>query len=93
MTSIRSLKDIQGLSWQSSDLIESITDRLNLFVFSYSHELQALTTWSSNCKSILGISDQEVIASGNIFLKHTHKDDRFKLMQKLEFLIIKRDAK
>lgn len=68
----------------TSDLIASLTDRADVFIFSYSPKLKSLVSWSSNGEHVLGVKDVAISRDGNLFLRHVHPDDRFLLLTDLE---------
>ncbi|MBN8549504.1 MAG: response regulator [Deltaproteobacteria bacterium] len=66
------------------DLIASLTDRADVFLFSYSPKIKSLISWSNNAEKILGVKDVAISRDGNLFLRHVHPDDRFLLLTDLE---------
>lgn len=71
-------------AWTGSELVHALTQHNKLFFFSYSPRLKSLVSWSSNCKEILGISEASIARDANLFLRHTHHEDRFRLLPALE---------
>lgn len=70
--------------WTSSQLIKSLTQQAQLFIFAYSPSKKNLLAWSENAAELLGVKDSDITGSGNLFLRHVHPDDRFALMNDLE---------
>lgn len=71
-------------AWTGSELVHALTHHNKLFFFSYSPRLKSLVSWSSNCRELLGISEAALARDANLFLRHTHHEDRFKLLPALE---------
>lgn len=67
-------------------MIHTLTDNAQLFIFVYSPVQNSLLGWSSNSQHVLGIKDYEVARDGNLFLRHTHPEDRYQLLNQLETL-------
>ncbi len=70
--------------WTSSQLINSLTSKAQVFIFAYSSEKKSLLAWSDNAQEILGVKDGDIQRDGNLFLRHVHPDDRFVLLNDLE---------
>lgn len=70
-----------------SDLITSLTDRSQLFLFAYSPVHQALVSWSKNAPKILGVQDSDIAKDRLILMRHVHPDDRLFLMGELNAAI------
>lgn len=70
--------------WSGSDIIQSLTQGLRLFLFAYSPEQKTLLAWSDNSETVLGVKDLFLARDGNLFLRHSHPDDRFLLLSELE---------
>lgn len=73
-----------GTPTEGGGLIESLTTRSGLFIFSYCPKRRALRCWSSNASEVLGVRDNEIATEGNLFLKYAHPEDRFALLTDLE---------
>jgi len=67
-----------------SELILSLTERANLFIFSYSVLHKSLVSWTDNASKVLGVKDIAIAREANLFLRHAHSDDRFFLLNELE---------
>lgn len=70
--------------WTSSQLIDSLTEKAQIFIFAYSPQKKTLVAWSNNANKILGVRDADIATDGNLFLRHMHPDDRFTLLADLE---------
>jgi CheY-like chemotaxis protein len=70
--------------WTSSQLINSLTNKAQVFIFAYAPEKKTLQAWSGNALEILGVKDADISRDGNLFLRHVHPDDRFVLLNDLE---------
>jgi CheY-like chemotaxis protein/PAS domain-containing protein len=64
--------------------LNMLSERARCFLFSYSPKLKSLVAWSSNAKDILGVSDNEIVREGNLFMRHVHPEDRFRVLAALE---------
>ena len=89
MCSFRRIDQLPGDSptdpgWNGSALVQTLTKHAKFFVFGYSPSLKSLVSWSDNGKEILGAEDNELVRSGDVFLRHAHPDDRFLLLSELE---------
>lgn len=73
-------------------MIHTLTDSAQLFIFVYSPVQNSLLGWSSNSDAVLGIKDYEVARDGNLFLRHTHPEDRYQLLNRLETLFASRSS-
>lgn len=78
------ISDVVQPTWNGGELIDSLTDRADVFIFGYSPKLKSLLTWSKNAEQVLGVKDVAIARDGNLFLRHVHPDDRFLLMTDLE---------
>ena len=84
MNTIRSLGENSGSKADNSDLVSTLTDKADFFIFSYSPSAKTLVSWSDNSEKILGAKDVSIARDGNLFLRHAHPDDRFVLLGELE---------
>lgn len=73
-----------GTPTEGGGLIESLTTRSGVFIFSYCPKRRTLRCWSSNAAEVLGVRDNEIATEGNLFLKYAHPEDRFTLLTELE---------
>ncbi len=65
-------------------LIDTLTFRARIFLFSYSLKFKSVVSWSDNSAEVLGVKDFAIARDGNLFLRHVHPDDRYLLMTDLE---------
>lgn len=65
---------------------EQPTPAFGLF-FQYSPEQSLITAWYGESEDLLGVSVEALSQHGDLFLKYTHPDDRFKILEELEKLI------
>lgn len=65
-------------------LIDTLTSRARIFLFSYSIKYKSVISWSDNSAEVLGVKDFAIARDGNLFLRHVHPDDRYLLMTDLE---------
>jgi len=64
--------------------LNMLSERSRCFLFSYSPKLKSLVAWSSNAKDVLGVSDSDIVREGNLFMRHVHSEDRFRVLAALE---------
>ncbi len=73
-----------ALTWPSVRSAQSISEQCGLLLFAYSPRLKSLLSCSGDFESVLGAPLTELSREANLFLRHTHPDDRFPLFNKLE---------
>ncbi|MCB0332448.1 MAG: response regulator [Bdellovibrionales bacterium] len=73
-----------ALTWPSVHSAHSISQHSGLLLFAYSPRLQSLLSCSGDFESVLGTPITELSREANLFLRHTHPDDRFPLFNQLE---------
>ncbi len=71
-------------AWQGSDVIDFLTQKGQVFLFSYDPAIRTLLAWSRNTQEIFGAGDLILAREGNLFMRHVHQDDRFRVMNELE---------
>jgi CheY-like chemotaxis protein len=65
-------------------IVDGLTAHGEVFLFVYSPAAKSLISWSENAGTVLGVRDVAIARDGNVFLRHVHPDDRFKLFSDLE---------
>lgn len=82
------MRDLLGgsekrLITSADSLVATLSDRLDAFLFSYSAKKKSLLSWSENTKEVLGVKEIEITRNGNLFLRHAHPEERYRLMTDL----------
>jgi CheY-like chemotaxis protein len=70
-------------AWSATNLIDSLTDRSQIFLFTYSPQYRSMLSWSKNAPRVLGVSDPSIARDRMLFLRHVHPDDRLFLLSEL----------
>jgi CheY-like chemotaxis protein len=83
-------RDLSHPSWGSGEVVHTLTDSAHLFIFVLAPQQNSLVGWSNNSEAVLGLKDYEVAQDGNLFLRHAHQDDRYRLLNHLDDLFARR---
>ena len=84
MRQITPSRDFNAEVLKGNKLVETLTSRSALFLFSYSPKYRTLVSWSDNGEQVLGVKDIAIARDGNLFMRHVHPDDRYLLLTDLE---------
>ena len=84
MNAFEGLGDNWPFSQSGADILNSLTEAADVFVFAYSPTLKSLVSWTDNAQSVLGARDVSITREANAFLRYMHPDDRFVLLDDFE---------
>ncbi|MCB0334922.1 MAG: response regulator [Bdellovibrionales bacterium] len=84
MVKVQTIGELSQRYLSANPIVRNLSNLSGVAFFGYSPRHRCLLWWTDNLADLLGTSQAQLMRSANLFLRHTHEEDRFRLISELE---------